>query len=314
MLTIQNLSVEYAGKRAVEDVSFAVADGETVGLVGESGSGKSTLLKAISGLLGREGRVAAGHIRFNGTDLTTAGEKAMQKLRGAQIATVYQQAGASMDPITKIGRQFHEALRTKGPVSRAESDRRALSCMEALALKDPQRILRTYPAMLSGGTNQRVALAMAMVMDPALILADEPTSALDVTLQWVVVQGMQRHRERCGPANLLVTHNIGVVAQMADRVGVMYQGRLVEWGSCDAVLRRPVHPYTRMLMDAILPMDGRLPAAKTVWRDPAAGGCPFYTRCPMAQDVCAAEIPGLGSAGEDHLVMCRRSGGEAQYG
>lgn len=313
MLEIQGLFVDYGAKRAVEDVSFSVAAGETVCLVGESGSGKSTVLKAVSGLLGREGRITAGQIFFEGTDLTSATAKTLQRLRGAQIATVYQQAGSSMDPITKIGSQFREALQTKGTISRRESDRLAISAMKALALKEPERILNTYPVMLSGGTNQRVALAMAMVMDPKLILADEPTSALDVTVQVEVVQAMERLREHCGAAILLVTHNIGVVAQMADKVGVMYQGRLLEWGEQKSVLHHPLHPYTKLLMDAVLPMDGKLPANKVFYREQELSPCPFYARCPAAQKSCALQPPPLREAEAGHHVLCGLVREEARH-
>lgn len=291
-----------------------MAPGETVCLVGESGSGKSTVLKAISGLLGREGRITSGQILFEGTDLTAAGAKALQRLRGAQIATVCQQAGSSMDPIAKIGSQFHEVLRTKGKISRKESDRLAVSAMEALALKEPERILNTYPAMLSGGTNQRVALAMAMVMDPKLILADEPTSALDVTVQVEVVQAMGRLKERCGAAILLVTHNIGVVARIADKVGVMYQGRMLEWGEREAVLNRPLHPYTKLLMEAVLPMDGALPQVKVIFQERGASPCPFYARCGMAKEDCAAQPPPLAEPEAGHLVLCGLAGKEIRHG
>lgn len=226
MLEVENVSVACGDKKILDQVSFSVGPGETVSIVGESGSGKSTLLKAITGLLADGVRLCKGTVTFEGMELSSMDPDGLRSLRGAKIAMVYQQAGRSMDPVTKIGSQFYEALRTKGRLSRSESDRKAIACMEQLSLKEPGRILHTYPVMLSGGTNQRVAIALAMVMEPSLILADEPTSALDVTVQAEVVETMKKLRENSSASILMVTHNMGVVAQMSDRVGVMYKGRM----------------------------------------------------------------------------------------
>ena len=304
MLKIRNLSIAYGPRTVVEDVSFSVRSGETVSIVGESGSGKSTVLRAIQGLLGQEGRVLSGSIEFDGVPLPDLKPDEMRELRGAVIATVPQQAGLSMDPITRIGRQFHEALLTKRQITRKESDELACECMRSLSLKEPEKILRSYPSMLSGGTNQRVALAMAMVMEPRLILADEPTSALDVTVQVEVVRSMLELKRQSDAAILMVTHNMGVVAQMSDRVGVMYNGRLLEWGTRDEIMREPKHPYTRALMDSVLKMDGTVPDVKTIYRESAEGGCVFYARCPFAEDGCRRPPEKTTSGG--HMVMCRR--------
>ena len=312
MLEVKNLSVAYNGKPAVENVSFRVENGETVSIVGESGSGKSTVLRAIQGLLGREGSVTAGDILFDGASLPTLKPEQLRTLRGAVIATVPQQAGLSMDPITKIGRQFHEALSTKQKITRAESDRRAAECMRTLSIKDPEQILRSYPVMLSGGTNQRVALAMAMVMEPRLILADEPTSALDVTVQVEVVRSMLELRQACDAAILMVTHNMGVVAQMSDHVGVMYNGQLLEWGTRDEILASPRHPYTRALMASVLKMDGTVPAVKTVYREGVPGGCVYYARCPHACEACRQK-PGERTV-SGHMVKCCRAEEEIENG
>lgn len=255
MLEIRELSVAYGDREVVHKVSFSVQPGETVCIVGESGSGKSTMLKAIAGLLGQEGHVTGGRIEFEKRDLLQLSREEYRALRGGRIAMVYQHAGASMDPVMRIGRQFHEELKLKGKISRRESDEKAVGCMEQLLLKEPERILASYPSMLSGGTNQRVALAMAMVMEPDLILADEPTSALDVTVQAEVVKAMQNMKKVTNAAILMVTHNMGVVAQMADKVGVMQNGELVEWGTAEAVLTHPVHDYTKMLMSCVLRME-----------------------------------------------------------
>ena len=313
VLEIKNLSVGYAGRKVVEDVSFSVRAGETVSIVGESGSGKSTVLRAIQGLLGREGEILSGSVAFDGVTLNELKPERMRAYRGAVIATVQQQAGLSMDPITKIGRQFHEALQTKEKLTRSQSDLRAAACLRALSIKTPEKILNAYPVMLSGGTNQRVALAMAMVMKPRLILADEPTSALDVTVQVEVVQAMLALRRQCDAAILMVTHNMGVVAQMSDYVGVMYNGHLLEWGTKDEVLGDPRHPYTRALLSSVLRMDGSVPQVKTVYREAAGDGCAYYARCPYGTEQCATQKPNMRDS-NGHRVMCHRLGEEALHG
>ena len=302
MLEIKNISIAYNDRAVVEDVSFSVLPGETVSIVGESGSGKSTILRAVQGLLGREGRIVGGTVEFDSVSLPGLSNDEMRKYRGAVIATVPQQAGLSMDPITKIGKQFHEAILTKRKITRSESDKLAADCMRSLSIKEPERILDSYPVMLSGGTNQRVALAMAMVMEPRLILADEPTSALDVTVQVEVVEAMLALKRQCDAAILMVTHNMGVVAQMSDHVGVMYNGRLLEWGTRDEILGNARHPYTRALMASVLRMDGTLPSVKTVYRESVKGGCVYYARCPYATEECQT-CPSMRTVGA-HTVMC----------
>ena len=302
MLEIKNITIAYNDRPVVVDVSFPVQPGETVSIVGESGSGKSTILRAVQGLLGREGRVLGGSVEFDGVSLLDLKSDEMRRYRGAVIATVPQQAGLSMDPITKIGRQFHEAILTKRKITRSESDKLAVECMRSLSVKEPEKILNSFPVMLSGGTNQRVALAMAMVMEPRLILADEPTSALDVTVQVEVVEAMLALKRQSDAAILMVTHNMGVVAQMSDHVGVMYNGRLLEWGAREEILGNARHPYTRALMASVLKMDGKLPSVKTVYRESVRGGCVYYARCPYASGECR-ECPAMRDAG-GHTVMC----------
>ncbi len=313
MLEVKNVSVSYGNETIVDNISFAIQPKETVSIVGESGSGKSTLLKAIIGLLGDSGWISGGTITFDGINLASLKDDEMRKIRGAQIATVYQQAGRSMDPITKIGKQFYEAMVTKKKITRKESRQCAISCMKALSIKNPDQIINSYPVTLSGGTNQRVALALAMVMNPKLILADEPTSALDVTVQVEVVEAMRALKEQCSAAILMVTHNIGVVAQMADKVGVMFEGNLVEWGTREQILTHPIHPYTQLLMDAVLRMDGTMPRVKEIYRSREKAGCPFYYRCPKADDVCSRKAPESREVEAGHKIMCHRAHVEEQY-
>lgn len=313
MLEVNNVSVSYGNERIVNRVSFVIQPKETVSIVGESGSGKSTLLKAIVGLLDDNGWISGGTITFDGINLVSLKKDEMRRIRGTKIATVYQQAGRSMDPITKIYKQFHEAMLTKTKISRMESRQCAISCMKALSIKDPDKIINSYPATLSGGTNQRVALALAMVMSPKLILADEPTSALDVTAQVEVVEAMKALKEQCSAAILIVTHNIGVVAQMADKVGVMFEGNLVEWGTREQILSCPLHPYTQLLMNAVLRMDGNMPGVKEIYRVSSKAGCPFYCRCPKADDICGRRAPETREVDVGHKIMCHKAEVEEQY-
>ncbi|ACL18405.1 oligopeptide/dipeptide ABC transporter ATP-binding protein [Desulfitobacterium sp. LBE] len=308
MLEINRLSVAYGNHLALKDVTLAMKSHETYCLVGESGSGKTTLLKAITGLLGEGGRYIEGEVVFEGKELISLPQPELRKLRGAAIATVHQQAGSAMDPIMKVGKQFHEALSVRAKISRRESDRLAQECMKTLALKEPERILKSYPGMLSGGTIQRVALAMAMAMNPTLILADEPTSALDVTVQVEVVGTLKKLQENCSAAMLLVTHNIGVVARMADKIGVMLDGRLIESGSKAQVLSSPAHPYTHMLINSVLNKKGRLPMGPTIYHEEKTQGCSFYNRCPLGCGLCRETLPQTREIGSDHRVMCRLAG------
>ena len=229
MLEIKDLSVAYGNREIVHNVDFSVQPGETVCIVGESGSGKSTLLKAITGLLGQEGHITGGRIEFDGRNLAQSDPKEYRSLRGSRIAMVYQHAGESMDPVIRIGRQFQEELSLKGKISRRESDRKTAECMKQLLLKEPERILRSYPPMLSGGTNQRVALALAMVMEPELILADEPTGNLDSKNSQDVIALLTQASRRYQQTILMITHNKDLTASV-DRVFRVSDGVLTDLG------------------------------------------------------------------------------------
>lgn len=313
MLEIKNLSIAYGDRQVVNNISFCVLDGETVSIVGESGSGKSTVLRAVQGLMGSEGRILGGSIRFDGVELLKLKANEIRGYRGAVIAAVPQHAGLSMDPITKIGKQFYEAARTKFRLTRKESDEKAVNCMKTLSLKEPERIMQSYPVHLSGGTNQRIALAMAMVMEPKLILADEPTSALDVTVQVEVVKAMQELKHQCNASVLMVTHNIGVVAQMSDHIGVMYNGNMVEWGTKEDILSEPQHPYTQFLLASVLRMDGEIPQVKSTFRKSTLEGCTFYARCTKANDLCRSSQPTMMEISNGHHVMCHMVQREAVH-
>lgn len=259
MLEIKKLCVSYGKLPTVKNISFAVEPGQIVGLVGESGSGKSTIVKSILGLLPKNGRITSGEVLFENQRLDTFGKKDWRKIRGREISMIFQHPDHSMDPVVSIGKQFCECMKVVRGIGKAEARGQAASLLRELHFEDPDRILHSYPFELSGGMAQRVAIAIAMANNPKLLLADEPTSALDVTVQAQTIDTMLELRRRYRTAILLVTHNMGVIGRMADMIGVMYHGELVEWGTKQEVLQNPAHPYTRALIGAIPTMDGKLP-------------------------------------------------------
>ena len=256
MLELRGVSVAYRENAAVRNVSFKVHEREIVGIVGESGSGKSTLIRSIIKLLGNQGQVAAGEISFHGRKLLDLSEGEMRRIRGREIALVIQHPELALDPLWTIGNLFFESMRFHGNISKKQALSRAEELLSSLSLKDTARILKSYPFELSGGMCQRVAIAIAMANGPRLLLADEPTSALDVTVQNQVIETLLQMREMFQTAILMVSHNMGVIARLADTVGVMYRGELVEWGKKDDVLHHPSHDYTKALVRATPKMEG----------------------------------------------------------
>lgn len=251
LLSFEHVEISYGGDPVVHDVSFSVKPGEILGLVGESGSGKSTLIKAAMGLLGDNGLVTKGDILFDGKNIPDLPEKELRKIRGAKIGMIFQDAGASLCPIRTIGAQIYESMSAHMDISRAEAQDRAFALFEKLHFQDSRRIWDSYPFELSGGMNQRAGIAIAMLMNPAVLLADEPTSALDVAVQKQVVLEMKQLRELFGTAIILVTHDIGVVSAMADTVLVLKDGRKVEYGPARKVLQAPEQAYTKKLLAAV---------------------------------------------------------------
>lgn len=255
MLDIQHVEISYAGTPVVHDVTLQMQPGEILGIVGESGSGKSTVIKAAMGLLGKNGAVTRGDIYYRGKNVLEAKGEELRKMRGPGMGMIFQNTGASLCPIRRIEEQLYESVLQHEKISRFEVRRRALELFEKMKLRDGERILKSYPFELSGGMNQRVGIMMAMIMNPDLLFADEPTSALDVTVQAQVVREMVKLRELFGTGIAIVTHNIGVVEYMADQIAVLYQGKLVEYGTKEEVLYHPQEPYTRQLIGAVLRMD-----------------------------------------------------------
>ena len=255
LLDVQDLTVVFEGSRApvtaVNQVSFQIAPGETVGLVGESGSGKSVTAFAILRLLQPPGRITGGRLLFDGQDLLTLTEPEMRQVRGARVSLIFQEPMTALNPVMRVGDQIAEALTVHGLASGAAARARAVELLDAVRIADPSRRVRDYPHQLSGGMRQRVMIAIALACRPPLIIADEPTTALDVTIQAQVLDLLRELKERFNLALLLITHDFGVIAEMADRVAVMYKGRLVETGPVRQILRAPAHDYTRALLAAV---------------------------------------------------------------
>jgi ABC-type dipeptide/oligopeptide/nickel transport system ATPase component len=251
LLDVQHLTVTFGSLTAVDDVSFQIAPGETLGLVGESGSGKSVTAFSILRLLQRPGRVTAGRILFEERDLLTLPERDMRDVRGARISLIFQEPMTALNPVMRVGDQIAEALTVHGMASRAGARQRAIELLDSVRIPDAARRARDYPHQLSGGMRQRVMIAIALACRPPLIIADEPTTALDVTIQAQVLDLMRELKARLNLAVLLITHDFGVVAEMADRVAVMYRGRLVEEGPVRQILRSPSHEYTKNLLASV---------------------------------------------------------------
>ncbi len=251
ILRYEHVDITYNGFKAVKDVSFTVAEGEILGIVGESGSGKSTLIKAAMGLLGPAGLVTRGDIWYKGKNLPDLSEKEIRQLNGPELGMIFQSAGSSFCPIRTIGAQLYESMTEHENVSREVFQKKAIGLLQKIGFENGQRILDSYPFELSGGMQQRVGIAVALLLNPGVLLADEPTSALDVSVQKQVVEEMLLIRKTFGTSIVLVTHNIGVIGAMADKVLVMKNGEMVEYGETQQVLHAPKEEYTQALMSAV---------------------------------------------------------------
>jgi peptide/nickel transport system ATP-binding protein len=306
LLAVENLRIEFPTRRgtlvAVHDVSFAIAPGEVLGVVGESGAGKSLTGSAIIGLLDPPGRIAAGTVVLDGKRIDNLPYEAMRRIRGREIGAIFQDPLTSLNPLYTVGRQIVETIRTHLDMSETEARSRAVALLEEVGIPAAARRIGHYPHQFSGGMRQRVVIALALAAKPRLIIADEPTTALDVSIQAQIIQLLKRLCQDHGTAVLLVTHDMGVIAETADRVAVMYAGRIVEIGPVADVIHRPQHPYSVGLMGSIpsivdererlTQIDGSMPRLTAV-----PPGCPFNPRCPRAFDRCRSERPELLPAG-----------------
>jgi peptide/nickel transport system ATP-binding protein len=299
LLNVRDLLVTIGDAPVVDRMSFSIRAGETLALVGESGCGKSLTARAIMGLLPKIAQRSAGIIELDGRDIAPLDDSRMAAIRGDVMSMIFQEPAASLNPLMTVGRQIIEALVTHRRVRRGAATAAALAMLEEVGIADPARRMRQYPFELSGGMCQRVMIATALICRPRLLIADEPTTALDVTIQAQILALIKRLREETGTGLLLITHDMGVVADMADRICVMYAGRVVEEGDVFALFRRQHHPYTKLLLKslpsigatrraALGTIDGTVPDVRS-W--PA--GCRFHPRCPIADDTCRGEAPPL---------------------
>ena len=317
LLSVRDLQVGFesggAIARAVDGVSFDVHRGKTLGIVGESGCGKSVTAFSIMRLLPQpHGKILGGQILFEGQDLTRAPESALLEIRGDRIGMVFQEPLSALNPVQTIGRQISEVLLLHKKVTKAEALEQSVALLSKVGIPSPEIRVSEYPHQLSGGMRQRVVIAMALACNPALLIADEPTTALDVTIQAQILELMRSLQEESGMAIVLITHDLGVIAQVCDEVVVMYGGRIAEQGPVEVIFSQPSHPYTRGLLASIprlsTPHKSRLPTIEgTVPSlDAMPSGCRFQNRCPFAEARCGAARPPLESVGTDHVVSCAR--------
>jgi oligopeptide/dipeptide ABC transporter ATP-binding protein len=314
LLELRDLAVRFTGPdgvaRAVDGVDLTVAEGETVGLVGESGCGKSVTALAVLRLVDPPGHIAHGSsVRLEGRDLLALGPKEIRAVRGNHVALVFQDPLSALNPVLRIGAQIAEAIRAHEAVSRSTARWRAVEMLAAVGIPDADRRAAAYPHQLSGGMRQRVLLAMALACRPKLLLADEPTTALDVTIQAEILELLDALQRKLGMAVLLITHNLGIVAERTRRVYVMYAGRVVEEAPTERLFAQPVHPYTEGLLAAIPRLEerrarlraipGQVPPA-TAWPP----GCRFHPRCPHAWEKCRVDEPPLLEAGPGQRARC----------
>ncbi|MFJ8160918.1 ABC transporter ATP-binding protein [Streptomyces sp. NPDC096136] len=314
LLEVRDLHVEFTTRdgvaKAVNGVDYAVDEGETLAVLGESGSGKSVTAQAVMGILETPpGRIAGGQILFKGRDLLKMKEEERRRIRGAEMAMIFQDALSSLNPVLTVGAQLGEMFEVHRGMSRKDSRARAVELMDRVKIPAARQRVGDYPHQFSGGMRQRIMIAMALALEPSLIIADEPTTALDVTVQAQVMDLLADLRRELNMGLILITHDLGVVADVADRIAVMYAGRIVETAPVDAVYRAPAHPYTRGLLDSIPRLDQKgqeLYAIKGLPPNLLAipPGCAFNPRCPMARAACRAEVPPLAAVAPDRASAC----------
>ena len=313
LLEVKNLCTEFPVKRgvvrAVDDVTFSVDEGEILAIVGESGSGKSVTSLSVMGLLAEPGHVAGGSMEFDGKDLTKLSEKEYREMRGNDMAMIFQEPMTSLNPVYRIGDQIVEAIRTHEKISKKEALTRAIDLLRKVGIPSPEARVRDYPHQMSGGMRQRVMIAMALACNPKLLIADEPTTALDVTIQAQILDLLRRLRDDTGMAVLLITHDLGVIAEMVDYVVVMYAGRVVEKGTVTEIFKNPMHPYTIGLqkskpvvgkeVERLYSIPGNVPNPVNM-----PSTCYFKDRCNMKCNICKNGYPPMVQVSPTHYVAC----------
>jgi len=316
LLEITDLSTHFAlpggTLKAVDHVSLTVASGETLALVGESGSGKSVTAASIMRLVPPPGRIVSGSVRFKGTDLLTLSQEEMRHIRGNRIGMIFQDPMTSLNPVLTVGEQVAEGVRLHKGVGRKEAMEQAAEMLSLVGIPAPAERYRDYPHQLSGGMRQRVMIAMALACEPELVIADEPTTALDVTIQAQILELMDRLKQERAMGLILITHDLGIVAERAHRTAIMYAGRIVESADTDELFRNPLHPYTKGLL-ACLPQSAQpgepLPVIRGGLPDllGKGTGCAFKDRCPLCDDACRTTDPETHDAGGGHMVRCLKA-------
>lgn len=314
LLEVQDLQVTFGTRRhpfhAVKGVSFDIYEGETFGLVGESGCGKSQTLRSILGLLKQPGRITGGEIRYKGADIAKMSQRELQKIRGKEISMIFQEPMTALNPVLRIRSQMYEAFEGE-KLSKEEKRRRAIELLKLVGIPSPETRLDEYPHQFSGGMRQRAMIAIALGARPKLLLADEPTTALDVTIQDQIMKLLNQLKQELGMSIILVTHDLGVIAQMCDRVAVMYAGQIVEMTDTVTLFSRPRHPYTYGLMGSLPNEETAGTTLEAIKGSPPnlahlPEGCPFSPRCKYACDLCRRERPALTEVEPGHLARCHR--------
>jgi len=316
LLEVKNLSThfdtEYGVIKAVDRVDLTIDEGDTLGVVGESGCGKTVLALSIMRLIPSPGKVSSGSVLFNGVDLLKLDVEEMRRIRGKDISMVFQEPMTSLNPVLRIGDQITEIIRLHMGLRRREATNHAMETLSLVGMPSPEKIIKNYPHQLSGGMRQRVMIAMAICCGPKLMLADEPTTALDVTIQAQILELLRRLKKETGASVMLITHDLGVIAQAAEHVAVVYTGQVVEYASVESLFARPLHPYTVGLMESIPKIDavsgrdeylkaisGTVPSLHNLPQ-----GCTFQDRCPHTMQICREEEPQLWEHLPAHKVHC----------
>lgn len=296
--------------KALNDVSIRLKEGEVLGIVGESGSGKSVTAYSLMGLTAHPGKLLGGELHFNGHQVEKMTEKEIRKFRGSEISIIFQDPMTSLNPVYTIGNQITEVIRLHTDKTKQQAKERARELLELVGINEPERRLKQYPHELSGGMRQRVMIAIALACEPKLLIADEPTTALDVTIQAQILELMMELKDKLGMAIIMITHDLGVVASMCERIAVMYAGRIVEYGTTDDIFYHPKHQYTKGLIRSIPRLDTKeherlvpIEGTPVDMLNPPAG-CPFAPRCDAAMQICLREMPPVTTFGDVHYTQC----------